>query len=82
MTARYDASSRYSVDTAGQTTSRGAVVKRPRYTVHTVRQGETMDIIASQHLGNPRRYWEIADMNPQIKFPTDIDVGTVLRLPL
>jgi hypothetical protein len=33
-------------------------------------------------LGDPLRYWEIADINPQFKFPLDIVPGKVIRLPL
>jgi nucleoid-associated protein YgaU len=47
-----------------------------------VREGETLETIATRVLGNPLRFWEIADLNPQIKFPLDIATGTVLRLPL
>lgn len=81
MAARYDALSRYSLSTGGQLAFRGAIA-RPNYTLYTAREGDTLEIIATKVLGNPLRYWEIADLNPQIKFPLDISVGTVLRVPL
>lgn len=80
--ARYDALSRYSLDASGLTASR--TVEPPltrRYFTYTVKQGDTLENIAARHLGNSRRYWEIADINPQIKFPTDLSLGTIIRLP-
>lgn len=79
--ANYDALSRYSLDESGQTATRSDVPQTRRYFTYTVRQGDTLENIASRHLGNPRRYWEIADINPQVKFPTDLSVGTIIRLP-
>lgn len=80
MPALYDALSRYSTDTNGQTASRSAIARRP-YTLYRANASDTLESIAARHLGNPLRFWEIADMNPQIKFPLDLEAGTVLRLP-
>lgn len=80
--ARYDATSRYEVDTDGQHASRRAYLSNLRYITYTVKEGDTLESIATRHLGNPLRFWEIADANPQVKFPLDITTGTVLRLPL
>jgi nucleoid-associated protein YgaU len=80
MTAKYDTLSRYTIDTNGQSASRGAV-RTPAYTVYVCRQGDTLESIATRYLGDPLRYWEIADINPQVKFPLDLAVGKVLRLP-
>ena len=80
--ARYDALSRYSLEATGLTAARS--VDPPltrRYFTYVVRQGDTLENIAARHLGNPRRYWEISDINPQFKFPTDLPLGTVIRLP-
>jgi len=79
--ATYSSLSRYTNDSTGQLAFRGPV-KRPNYNLYTVREGETLESIATRTLGNPLRYWELADLNPQIKFPLDLEVGTVLRLPL
>jgi nucleoid-associated protein YgaU len=49
---------------------------------YVVREGDTLENIATRMLGLPTRYWEIADINPQVKFPLDLEVGTVLRLPV
>jgi nucleoid-associated protein YgaU len=79
--AIYSANSRYSMDENNQEAFRGDLVT-PDYTLYTVRQGDTMESIAARLLGTTERYWELADLNPQIKFPLDIDVGTVLRIPV
>lgn len=80
MSAVYDSTSRYSLDTSGQSASRGGIVRRA-YTLYTVRDGDTLETIATKMLGSPTKYWQIADMNPQVKFPLDISAGTTLRLP-
>lgn len=80
--AVYDALSRYAVNPGGQTADR--VVPPPptvTYSVYAVVQGDTLENIAARQLGDPRRYWEIADINPQIKFPTDLRPGMAIRLP-
>lgn len=79
--AKYDALSRYSLDESRQSATRSDVPTTRRYTTHIVRQGDTLENIAARYLGNPRRYWEIADINPQFKFPTDLAVGDIIRLP-
>jgi len=79
--ANYSSLSRYSNDPTGQLAFRGPVV-RTNYNLYTVKEGETLESIATRTLGNPLRYWELADLNPQVKFPLDLEVGTVLRLPL
>ncbi len=80
MSARYDTLSRYTLDVNGQTATRVSI-RLPSYTLYVCRQGDTIESIATRYLGNPLRYWEIADINPQVKFPLDLTVGKVLRLP-
>lgn len=79
--ATYDASSRYQLDTSKQTASRKPIGPA-QYTVYVTKEYDTLERIAANHLGSDHRYWEIADINPQIKFPLDLEVGTVLRLPV
>ena len=79
--ATYDALSRYSLDETGRSAYRSKVPTTRRYVTYMVRQGDTLETIAARHLGNPARYWEIADINPQFKFPTDIKLGDAIRLP-
>lgn len=79
--AIYTSTSRYSVDTTGKLALRGPL-NDSSYTLYTVREGDTLERIAARLLGTTERYWEIADLNPQIKFPIDIDTGDVIRIPL
>ena len=52
-----------------------------QYSIYTVKQGDTLDMLATRIYGDPTLYWRIADMNPHISFPDLIQVGDVLRLP-
>lgn len=81
MPSSYSPSSRYSVDDNNQTASRTSVTK-VNFRTHRVRSGDTMDRIAHLAYGDVNRWWEIADMNPQVKFPLDLTPGQVLRIPL
>lgn len=76
-------SSRYTTDIAADGTVIG--VKKPvspvKYSIYTVKDGDTMDLLATRLYGDPTQWWRIADMNPHITFPDIIRVGDVLRLP-
>lgn len=76
----YSSSSRYSLDASGQRSSRGSV-RATGYTLYTVREGDTLESISARVLGTTERFWEIADINPQVKFPLDLSAGDVLRIP-
>lgn len=78
--ALYSSVSRYSLTSDGKYAER-KVNATTRYTLYTVRQGDTLESIAARLLGTTERYWELADLNPQVKFPLDIDTGTVIRIP-
>lgn len=72
--------SRYQLDSSKKTASRkplGSV----SFSLHRVVEGDTLRNIAARLLGNDSRWWEIADINPQVKFPEDITVGSSLRIP-
>lgn len=75
-----DTSSRYRLDPSGQTAS-----PKPKsdatYSLHRVVEGDTLLNLAARTLGSDRRWWEIADINPQVKYPEDLEVGSLLRLP-
>ena len=79
--ANYDASSRYKLDSSGQFAFRKDLITR-NYILYTVRQGDTLESLAARYYGNTKRYWEIADLNPQIQFPIDIAMGDVIRIPV
>ena len=50
---------------------------------HSVSQGERLDIIAAQYLGDPELFWRIADANRAMR-PEDLvaTMGRVLRICL
>lgn len=77
----YSASSRYRLSESRQTAERRPPLPT-KFATYTVREGDTLESIAARQLGDPLRYWEIADINPQVKFPLDIAPGSVIRLPL
>ena len=52
-----------------------------RYSLYTLKEGDTIEILANKLLGDPSRYWEIADMNPQVKFQWDLVPGDSIRIP-
>lgn len=77
----YSSSSRYRLAETQQTAERQPPLPT-RFSTYTVREGDTIESIAARQLGDPLRYWEIADINPQVKFPLDLVPGSVIRLPL
>ncbi len=50
---------------------------------HTVTEGERLDLIAAQYLGDPERFWQIADANNAIR-PAELteETGRRLRITL
>ena len=50
---------------------------------HTVTQGERLDHIAAQHLGDPEQFWRLCDANVCLH-PDEltVEVGRRLRIPL
>lgn len=78
--AVFKSTSRYVLDASGTTASR-----KRRYSVtyntYVSRQGDTFDLLAARFLNDPERYWEIADINPQVQWPDSIPVGTTIRIP-
>jgi nucleoid-associated protein YgaU len=62
---RFDASSRYVLNQGGQTSSRIGKSVTP-FRIHVVTQGDTIDNLSYRILGDHSRWWEIADLNPQL----------------
>lgn len=77
-------SSRYTT-AVDERTGRVVAVRKTKesttFDKYTTRDGDSFDSIAQYVLGDPQQYWRIADLNPQIKFPNEIPVGTVIRIP-
>jgi nucleoid-associated protein YgaU len=81
MSARYfSPNSRYKIDETGIAADRIPPIRVTAF-LYTVKQGDTLESIASKQLGDPLRYWEIADINPQITFPLSLKTGDVIRVP-
>jgi nucleoid-associated protein YgaU len=78
--ASYTSTSRYLLTNSGTNADRKDKVIS-YYSQYTTRQGDSLESIAAKLFNDGTRYWEIADLNPQIDFPDNIPVGTVLRLP-
>jgi nucleoid-associated protein YgaU len=78
--AKYKSSSRYRLTDSGRFADR--VDAQPsRYYQYVAKEGDTFVLIASRIFNDPSRYWEIADINPQVEWPDRIPVGTVIRIP-
>lgn len=78
--ATYTKTSRYNLSANGQLATRktGAPIT---YYQYVSRQGDTFERLAAKLFNDGRRYWEIADINPQVQYPDNIPVGTILRIP-
>lgn len=78
--AVYRTSSRYRLSNGGRLADR-VDYRETRYYQYTAREGDTFQLLAAKLLNDGSRYWEIADINPQVEWPDIIPVGTVLRIP-
>jgi nucleoid-associated protein YgaU len=78
--ALYKTTSRYELTANGKYAYRKPQASVTYY-LYTSREGDTFDIIASRFFNDPERYWEIADINPQVEWPDQIPVGTIIRIP-
>lgn len=76
----YRTSSRYRVVNGGILADR-TTIKKGSYYQYISGSGDSFEIIASKVFGDGKRYWEIADLNPQVVYPDVIPTGTVLRIP-
>lgn len=56
-------------------------VSSEQYTSYVSKDGDTFDNLATRVYRDPTQYWRIANLNPQVKFPNEIPVGTQLRIP-
>jgi nucleoid-associated protein YgaU len=52
---------------------------------HVVRENERLDLLALHYYNDPRRWWRIADANPEVVFGGDLvvraRVGSVILIP-
>lgn len=81
MLIKYASNARYYVTDDGKSAERKPLPTAVAYSTYLSRDGDTLDLLAERIFRDFSRYWEIADINPHIKFPTKIPVGTVIRIP-
>jgi hypothetical protein len=55
--------------------------KSVQYYQYVWAEGDRIDSVTNNLMGNPSFWWQIMDANPEIINPTDIPVGTILRIP-
>lgn len=79
--AVYRTASRYRLSDDGRTASR-KTKENVAFGVYTAMEGDTFDLLAAKFLGDSTRYWEIADINPQLQWPDRIPVGATIRIPI
>ena len=48
---------------------------------YVIKSGDTIENLAAKLFGEPSHYWRIADLNPQVAFPFDLEVGSTIRIP-
>jgi nucleoid-associated protein YgaU len=51
------------------------------FTYYTVKSGDRLDLIAAQVYGGSSYWWRIADANPEVWYPQDLVVGSIIRIP-
>jgi nucleoid-associated protein YgaU len=78
--AIYRTSSRYRLSNNARLADR-VPYRATKYTQYVSKQGDTFSLIAARVFNDSSRYWEIADINPQVEWADVIPVGTTLRLP-
>ena len=78
--AVYRTSSRYRISNGGRLADR-VTAESTTYYQYTTQDGDTFARIAARVLNDPTRYWEVADINPQVEWPDVIPTGTVVRIP-
>ena len=52
------------------------------FAYYQVRAGDRFDRLAGQFLGDDKKWWMIADANPQVFFPELLQPGSMLRIPV
>lgn len=60
---------------------RPVITGRIPTTTYVWRAGDRVDRVAFRLLGDPGKWWQIMDVNPELPNPTAIEPGTVLRIP-
>lgn len=48
---------------------------------YTTLAGDTLEVIAEREYGDANKWYVLADVNPQIFWPLDLESGTVIIIP-
>lgn len=48
---------------------------------YMTQDGDSFMILSARYLADPQKWWYVADMNPQIRYPFDLKVGDELGIP-
>lgn len=48
---------------------------------YMAREGDDMSVLAAELFGDSRRWWQLAEANPHIRYPLDLKMGDVLVVP-
>lgn len=51
------------------------------YTSYIWEQGDRIDLLADLHYGNVTKWFLIGDANPEVMDWSDVDPGTIIRIP-
>jgi nucleoid-associated protein YgaU len=51
------------------------------FSYYTVIEGDRLDLISTRIYGTPVFWWRIADANPEVWYPQDLVVGSLIRIP-
>lgn len=50
--------------------------------VYYAKETESMQFLGFKFLGDPNRWHEVADLNPQVWYPLDLKAGQIMRAPM
>ena len=60
----------------------GPIPETPaKFVYYTVIQGDRMDKLAFELYGQSELWWKIADANPEVFYPGNLVVGSIIRIP-
>ena len=48
---------------------------------YVAKAGDRLDKLAADAYGDPTKWWVIADANPEVFYPDDLNPGDYLRIP-
>lgn len=53
----------------------------PPETQYMVKESDNIQSLAAQFLNDARKWWKIADINPQVRYPLDLKMADVIYIP-